>query len=129
MKKVNVTEENLQTIIEECNFVPSSRKILVTLNEIQTENDLELVSESELTIDDWQYVIAGGKNAAYQAGDRVYLDLAKLVKRVPNPVDRTSYIEKIDIQPFPWNGNMYTLLDDSVIAGSIDNSEQPDIKV
>jgi len=128
MKENYVSADMLEEVISKCNFVPSSRKVLITINEVQTENDIELVSNSEMTIDDWQFVIANGKNSEYQAGQKVYLDLTKLVKRVPNPVNTHAFIEKIDIHPFQLNDFTFALLDDSVIAGAIDETEQPDIK-
>lgn len=123
-----VSVEELEGIIEKCNFVPSSRKILVTMNQYKSENDIEMVSETELALDDWQYVIANGVNSSYTAGTKVYLDLTKLIKRVPNPTDRHSFVEKIDINPFFLGDKAFALLDDSIVAGHIDETEQPNIK-
>lgn len=128
MKENYVSSEELNSVIEKCNFKPSSRKVLVTMNEFISENDIELVSESEMTLDDWQYVIASGDNSVYKAGTKVYLDLSRLVKRVPNPNDRHSFVEKIDIQPFLLNGKAFALIDDNIVAGEEVELEIVDIK-
>ena len=78
-------------------------------------------------MDDWQYVVANGRNSEYQAGAKVYLDLAKLVKREPDPNDRYKVIEKINVQPFVMGDKSFALIDDSIVAGHIQEGNEDEI--
>ena len=115
----NLKGEELQEVIDNINFEPNSNYLLVTVNEVESENGLEMFSETELSLDEWQYVIASGPRSPYRAGDKVYLNLNKLVKRVPDPTDRTKLVEQITIIPYPYKNYMLTFLDDNSILGKL----------
>lgn len=119
-KNTNLKGERLQEIIDSMNFIPNSNYLLVTINEYESENGLELVSETELTLDEWQYVVAASPTARYKAGDKVYLNLKRLVKKVVDPNDRMRTLEQIDITPFEFEGHIFAVMDDNSILGKLD---------
>lgn len=117
-KNNNVKGEVLQHAIENLNFEPHANLVVITVNEYESEQGLEVVSETELTIDEWQYVIASG-SSRYKPGDKVYLNLKRLVKRVADPNDRHRSIEQIDIIPFAFEDKMLTVIDDNSLLGKM----------
>ena len=110
-------KDEVTSVIETCNFVPSVHTLLITVNMYKPENELEIVSNDEVMLDEWQYVVSAGEYCKYQPGDKIYLNLPKMIKRTIDPKDRMNMIETFDITPFKLGDNELTLIPEAYVFG------------
>jgi len=123
----NLTGELLQEAIDNIDFHPNANYLLITVNQIKSESGLEIVSSNEMTLDEYQYVVASGPRSLYKPGDKVYLNMKKLLKKMPDPNDRMNYIEAVDIIPFVYEEYVLTFIDDNAVLGKL-GADSVDIK-
>lgn len=121
-KQKNLSGKELEEVIENFNFEPGMNYVVLTLNQYVPDNGIEIVSDEKFDLDQWQYVIASGSNR-YSAGDKVLINMNKLLVNVPDPHDRTKVLQKINIDPFEFKGGVYTMLGDNMILGKIIEEE------
>ena len=127
--KNNIKEDDVAKIIAKCNMLPKRNHIMVTLNQIKEENsELEFTGEMETMLDEWQYVIASGTGAEYKPGDKVFLDVARMIKRVQDPENTSRYIDRLDATPVPLGDNVFTIIGDGYVLAKEFDYETVDIK-
>lgn len=123
-KSKNLKGTELEKVISECNFIPAKSHLLITANMYESKNDLEVVGDDEVMLSEWQYVISAGEYASYEAGDKIYLNLPKMVKSIIDPKDRLSMITTLDIAPFMLGKTELTIIPSGYIFGNEVNVEQ-----
>lgn len=107
----NLSYEEVLEVIKNFPLVPEGNRIVVTLNREVNEDELILDNN---TLDEEQYVIAVGPMAErnLQPGDRIILDLEKMVERVPLAHDQTQMSSQIKIDPIEIDGKHFTFTSD-----------------
>jgi hypothetical protein len=125
----NILERDLEKVISECDFIPKRFHVVVTLNQfIEEHTELELNGEMESMLSEYQYIISSGEGSEYKPGDKILLDMKKLIQRVPDPHDRSRYIEQIDVNPTMIGDKTFTVISDSMILGKKIKLESLDIQ-
>lgn len=121
--------ENLKNLIAICDLKPKRNSLLITLNQTKPQgSNLELEGEDDNMLDEYQYVVAAGEGAQYKVGDKVLLDISNMTKRVPDPNDRMSYVDMIDIKPVIQGDYTLTIISDNYVLASVIEREVIDLK-
>ncbi len=110
----NVTQSDIDSLIEtQFPVEPLYSKVIITLNRDEDEGGLVL---NDAGLSESQYVVAAGTHSKLKPGEKVILDLKKMVVRGPsaddNAYDATSQIE---LDPIEVNGVIYAFVEDRVI--------------
>lgn len=110
--------KRLQEIIEKNTFVPAETAVVITANPHESENGLEVVTESdEDNVSVFQHVIAAGTYASqYKPGTEVYLNLSRLVSTRVNPDTREQESVFMGF-PLEIDGEQLFIVDRSFIVG------------
>ena len=93
---------------------PTFSKVIITLNTEKVDNDLIL---SENTISEVQYIIAAGPVARqyFNVGDKVIIDLERMLVRERNPDNATEILERVKVDPIEHNEVTYGIIEDRLI--------------
>lgn len=111
---LNLNEGELFGLISRFNLKPLGRNIIVTLNN-HLNNDEDLL-ETDLMLNEEQFIVAIGNHVVdLLPGDKVALDLEKLLTIVPDPNDSYSKITKIKVNPVKYENYTFGLIDSSTI--------------
>lgn len=106
------SKEEVLELIKEFPEQPLFNKIIVTLN-VESNEGLQL---SETSLSDVQFVVAKGPNTSViELGDKVRVDLDKLLVRVPVEQNSHEFITQIKVDPIFYNDAMFALVDDRLI--------------
>ena len=117
MQNNNVSEEQLEHYLKECNVKPRSFHVISTVNVVTDENDIILVEDDDTsTMSEWQYIMAVGTGVEdWSPGDKVLLDLDKLKVRVVNPENRMETIETLRFNPIPIGDKFFNIIPESAV--------------
>lgn len=110
-ENTQLSQEEVNEIIKDFPIEPRYNKVIVTLN-IYEEDGLVLEEEG---ISEVQYIVATGSRSEYSPGDKVLLDLRKLMVKVPSPTDSTQVIQQIEVDPINVDDRVYAFVDESCI--------------
>lgn len=114
----NFTMDDVLDVITDFPVQPLGRKVIVTLNMEEADGQLVLSNNS---LDETQFVIAVGTHVKdFKPGNRVLLDLEKMMEYMPSPENSNERIGQIKMRPIEVNGKVYALINDNVID-AIDN--------
>ena len=110
----NLTFEEVQEIIKDFPLEPEGNRIIITLNREVIED--ELVLDNNMLAEE-QFVIAVGPMAArwLSPGDKILLDLDKMIERKPLDYDQTQVNAQIRVDPIEIEGNHYTFTNDRCV--------------
>lgn len=114
MNQTNIKEPEVKQIIETFDFVPNRNKLVITLNLIESKDK---IVEEESALDEVQYVIASGETALYKPGDKVMLDIAKLMTPQRSSIDATNVMNILQVTPYQFNDNIFSIIDDNKVLG------------
>lgn len=118
-ERVNLTYDDVITIIGLFDIEPRHNDVIITLNTEETDNDLVLADD---TMSDKQYIISKSEWIKdLEPGDRVILNLDKMMVREPNPENAYEPLTRIKIEPIYFNGYMFAIVDDRVIKAKYKN--------
>lgn len=116
-ERVNVTQDDVLDLIgkdgKSFPLEPMFNKVIITLNTEEVDGGLVL---AENTLSEIQFVVAVGPTAQVKAGQKVIIDLEKLM--VPVGHSSTNAYEdnkQIKIDPVFVNDVMYAIVEDRVI--------------
>lgn len=123
----NLKGKDLQDVIKLCNLKPRRNHVLLTINKIEAESSFEIEESSSEDVDQYQYVVAAGDGAEYQVGDKVLIDLSRLVRTIPDDHDRTRVNYILDVTPVKVGDNDLTILSDNYILAK--EVEYPEIDI
>lgn len=109
MQEIN----NFNEIPELFPWEPMFNKVIITLNTEKVDHNLVL---SENTMSEIQNVIAVGPYVQHiKPGDKILLDMEKMMVRENNPNDIHDYSMKVKIDPVEHEGVMYGMIEDRLI--------------
>ena len=105
---------NLNEIPELFPWEPSFSKVVITLQTEQDDDDLIL---SDRIMSDKQYIVAAGPTARqyFEVGDKVIIDLKRMLVRERNPENSSEILERVEIDPIEYNGVTYGIIEDRLI--------------
>ena len=109
----NMFLDDVLEIITDFPIKPLGRRLIITLNMEETDGNLVL---SDNSFDEVQYVVAVGTHITdIVAGNKVLLDLEKMMEYLPNPENAYEKVGRIKIRPIEVNGKVYGLINDNVV--------------
>jgi hypothetical protein len=118
----NVTAYDALEISKEWLEQPMFNKVIITLN---TENTLDSLDLSDNAMSQFQYIIAKGPNCHnIEVGDKVRLDLDKMLKKSINPNNSHEDIATIQLDPIDFQDRVFAIIDDRVIKTRFMNSKE-----
>ncbi len=105
---------NFNEIPELFPWEPTFSKVIITLNTEDPNSDLIL---SNSTMSQEQYVVAVGPSAKqyFQVGDKVLIDLERMLVRERNPDNSMEVLERVKIDPIDHDGVTYAIIEDRLI--------------
>lgn len=108
---LNLQENELFGLISRFNLQPLGNKMIITLNNhITAEDSLDM----DIMLNEEQHVIAIGEYVrTIIPGDKVAVDLEKLLVTVPDPNDSYSKITKIKVNPVRFENYTFGIIDAS----------------
>lgn len=119
--KENVTAYDALEISKEWLEQPMFNKVIITLN---TENTLDSLNLSDNAMDQFQYIIAKGPNCrSIEIGDKVRLDLTKMLSKKINPNNSHEDLTTIELDPIEFDGKIFAIIDDRFIKTRFSNSK------
>ena len=96
-------------------------KVVITLN---TENTLDSLNLSDNAMSQFQYIIAKGPHCRdIEVGDKVRLDLDKMLKKSTNPNNSHEDITTIQLDPIEFDGKIFAIIEDRLIKTRFINSK------
>lgn len=120
--KENVTAYDALEISKEWLEQPMFNKVIITLN---TENILDSLDLSDNAMSQFQYIIAKGSSCHnIEIGDKVRLDLDKMMSKVINPNNTHEDISSIKLDPIEFEGKIYAIIEDRLIKTRFTNSKE-----
>ena len=119
--KENVTAYDALEISKEWLEQPMFNKVVITLN---TENTLDSLDLSDNAMSQFQYIIAKGTHCRdIEVGDKVRLDLDKMLKKSINPNNSHEDITSIQLDPISFDGKIFAIIEDRLIKTRFINSK------
>ena len=119
--KENVTAYDALEISKEWLEQPMFNKVVITLN---TENTLDSLDLSDNAMSQFQYIIAKGTHCRdIEIGDKVRLDLDKMLVKSINPNNSHEDFSSIKIDPIEFDGKIYAIIEDRLIKTRFTNSK------
>ena len=118
----NVTAYDALEISKEWLEQPMFNKVVITLN---TENTFDSLDLSDNAMSQFQYIIAKGPNCHnIEVGDKVRLDLDKMLVRSINPNNSHEDFSSIKIDPIEFDGKIFAIIEDRLIKTRFTNSKE-----
>jgi hypothetical protein len=119
VERKDLSFEEVKNIINEFPLELFGNRVLITVNSEQT-GELTLTDN---VLSEEQYVVAVGPMAErfVQAGDRVILDLDKLMSKKPVAHDQYQMEEVLDLKPFVVGENTFAMINDNQIKARYKN--------
>jgi hypothetical protein len=119
--KENVTAYDALEISKEWLEQPMFNKVIITLN---TENEFDSLDLSENAMSPFQYIIAKGPNCHnIEVGDKVRLDLDKMMSKTINPNNTHEDFTSIKLDPIEFDGKVFAIIEDRLIKTRFINSK------
>lgn len=109
----NITKEEVLEIIKAFPITPLRNRLIITVNVDEEEDGLVLTNTS---FSESQYVVSTGTFIKdVKVGDKVILDLDKMVETVADDHNPYEKVSRIKIDPIEVDGKIYAMVYDSVI--------------
>jgi hypothetical protein len=119
--KENVTAYDALEISKEWLEQPMFNKVIITLN---TENTLDSLDLSDNVISQFQYIIAKGSYCNnVEVGDKVRLDLEKMMNKTINPNNSHEDFTSVKLDPIEFDGKIFAIIEDRLIKTRFTNSK------
>lgn len=117
----NITAYDALEISKEWLEQPMFNKVVITLN---TENTLDGLDLSDNAMSQFQYVIAKGSHCRdIEVGDKVRLDLDKMITKQINPNNSHEDFSSIKLDPIEFDGKIFAIIEDRLIKTRFINSK------
>lgn len=109
----NLTQDDVLDLIKEFPIQPMYNNVLITLNTLEVDGNLVL---SENEVSDVQYVVAVGPTAQIDAGQKVLLDVEKLMVTVgQSSTNAYEDVKEVKLDRIQVNGNIFAFISDRAI--------------
>ena len=120
--KETITAYDALEISKEWLEQPMFNKVVITLN---TENSLDSLDLSDNAMSQFQYIIAKGPNCHnIEVGDKVRLDLDKMLSKTINPNNSHEDLYAIKLDPIEFDGKTFAIIEDRLIKTRFTNSKE-----
>lgn len=117
----NVTAYDALEISKEWLEQPMFNKVIITLN---TENTLDSLDLSDNAMSQFQYIIAKGSHCRdIEVGDKVRLDLDKMLSKTINPNNSHEDLYTIKLDPIEFDSKTFAIIEDRLIKTRFTNSK------
>lgn len=115
----NLTREEVLAMENSFPVEPIFNKVIITLNIEELDGMLVL---SDNTMAEEQFIVAKGNHVTQvEVGDKVMVDLEKLMVKEPNPNNTHEYISRIKLDPIYVNDVTYAIIEDRFIKAKYKN--------
>jgi len=112
-EKRNLNQDDVLELIGNFPLEPLFNGVYITVNKLEADGNLIL---SDNVLSDIQYVVAAGEHSVVKPGQKVLIDIEKMmvpVKQESNNVYETVMQVKVDLVEV--NGDIFALVNDRVI--------------
>lgn len=110
----NLTQEEVLEIVKTCNVQPLYNNIIITTNTAEMEDDD--IEDITPTFDAVQYVVAVGSHVReVSPGDKVLLDISKMMSKNSSSNDAYSTVTSLQIKPVEIGDHVFAIIDDRKI--------------
>jgi len=111
-ERANLNQDDVLDLIGKFPLQPMFNGIFITTNKLE-DNGLEL---GETVLSDVQYVVAVGDTAQVKAGQKVLIDIEKLMINVQNEsTNRYESFKQVNLDLHEVENNIFALVTDRVI--------------
>lgn len=109
----NLTQEEVKAISAEFTWKPMFNGVVITLNTEVEDGSLVL---SDNIMSEEQFVVAAGYNTQHlEEGDKITIDLEKMMVRERNPHNTDEIITRIKVKPVYFKDYTFGLIEDRTI--------------
>jgi len=113
MTENNLNREEVELVIPLLDKEPMFNKVIITLNRENPDNNLIL---SDNVMSETQYILAKGSMVKdVEVGQRVILDLEKMMIKEINPENSHEYIQRIKLDPITFETYTFAIVEDRMI--------------
>jgi len=116
----NLTQDDILDLIggEGFKYEPVFNKVIITLNKEEIDGGLVL---SDNVVSDEQYVVAIGDTVrAFKAGQKVLVDVEKLMVTVPNTTDNVyESTKQLKLDFLEVDGMLFAIIEDRYIKAKV----------
>lgn len=119
--KENLTAYDVLEITKEWLEQPMFNKVVITLNTAEAEDSLGL---SDNMMSEFQYVVAKGSSVHnLTVGDKVRIDLDKMIAKSINPNNSHEDFATVKLDPIEFDSRVYAIIEDRLIKTRFTNSK------
>ncbi len=112
-----MSQEEVTELLKNFPEEPLFNKVIITAN-LETPDGGLILSDNVLS--DIQYVLAkGGSARDIELGQKVRIDLEKLMIRVPAPNNSHEFVTQIKVDAIEIDGIIYAIIEDRFIKSKI----------
>lgn len=113
MEQENLNRTQVLEVSNNFPLEPMFNKVIITLNTEEADDYLELSGNE---VSDVQFVVAKGEHVhSLTVGQKVLVDLEKLMVKERNPENQDEVLTRIKIDPIFIDGVTYALIEDRFI--------------
>lgn len=110
----NLTQDDVLDLIMDFPVQPLKNKVIITLNTVPFDDGG--VNLNDMSMDEVQFVVAKGSHVLdLEAGQKVILDLEKMMQFLPVEDNTHEKRGVIKIKPIDVNGRIFALISDNLI--------------
>lgn len=111
--EMNLTKEEVTVLSNLFPWKPMYNKLVITLNKTEDDNSMNFENH---VLDQEQYVVAVGTTIRdIKAGDKILLNIEKMLTKEHLEDNVYDYVQRIKIEPIEFEGRTFALIDDRVI--------------
>lgn len=115
----NLTFEDVLTMIPLMQIEPMFNKVIITLNKEEQDNNLVL---SDNVMSEEQFILAKGSMVKdVEVGQKVLLDLEKMMVKEMNPENSHEYIYRVKLDPIKFHDYTFAIIEDRLIKAKYKN--------
>lgn len=113
----NLTQEDVLVLMDNFPITPLKNKVIITVNVFDEEGGIN----TNMGMDEVQYVLSVGSFVKdVKPGDKILLDLEKMIRMVDADENGSERVAKIAVRPVEVDGRFYAMIPD-VYIDAIDN--------
>lgn len=113
LEQMNLSQSEAIEIANSFPVEPLFGQVVITINKDEADGNLIL---SDNVMSEIQYVIAKGEHVRHlELGQKVIINLSKLMSRERNPQNQDEILEGVKIEPLLIDGRLYAIIEDRII--------------
>ena len=108
----NLTQGDVDGLKHTFPIKPLRGKVIITVNVEEADGEVVLSNSS---FAEEQFVLAAGETSQVKAGDKVLLDVEKMMDYSPSDTDAYEKVGRIKLRPIEVEGKTFALINESLI--------------